>query len=81
MEKANTPSHMEWLALWQKALDLATSEAIPENVFDSDTRSRLTVFLCCEALESGRRERKSRPKGQATIKQLRIDGKPADILQ
>ena len=74
------PTHEEWLALWQKALDLATSEAIPESVFDSDTRSRLTVFLCCEALESGRRERQSRPKGRE-LKQLRIDGKPADVLQ
>lgn len=61
MKKTTTPTHAEWLALWQKALDLATSEAIPETVFDSDTRSRLTVFLCCEALESGRRERAKAP--------------------
>lgn len=58
------PTHEEWLKLWHSALDLATCEAIPESVFDSDTRSRLTVFLCCEALEAGRREKKKHPKGR-----------------
>jgi hypothetical protein len=79
MKKA-TLTHEEWLSLWQKALDLATCEAIPLDVLDDYTRHRLTVFLCVQASEAGRRERKLRPK-VPTLKQLRIDGKPADVLQ
>lgn len=75
-----TTTHTEWLELWQSALNLATSEAIPLDILDDYTRSRLTVFLCVQASEAGRREKKKRPKGR-TLKQLRIDGSPADLLQ
>lgn len=80
MEKT-TPTHEEWLKLWQSALNLATSEAIPLDILDDYTRHRLTVFLCVQASETGRRERKSRRPKVKVIKQLRIDGKPADVLQ
>lgn len=78
MKKATAPTHEEWLNLWHAALALATCEAIPETIFDSDTRSRLTVFLCGEALDAGRRQREKKkcPKGRCALK-----SKPTDVIQ
>lgn len=66
MEKMTTT---EWTVLWNQALDIAMSEAIPEEILDSYTRQRLTGFLCEKALKSGRRERngkKRQPRQQKT---------------
>lgn len=73
MKKTNIPiTHTEWLALWQKALDLAMCKEIPDEIFDNYTRHRLTGFLCDQSFESGRQERR---------RKKRMRGKPTDVIQ
>lgn len=73
MEKTNPPiTHTEWLALWHKALALATCEAIPDEIFDNYTRHRLIAFLCDQSFESGRQDRR---------RKKRMRGKPTDAFQ
>lgn len=62
----------EWAELWNKALDLAMSQSIPEEIFDTYSRQRLTGFLCDQSFESGRQERR---------RKKRISGKPTDVIQ
>lgn len=53
-----------WSDLWNKALDVAMCEAIPESILDSYTRSRLTSFLCDQTFQAGRQNR-NREKSRA----------------
>jgi len=69
---ATTPTHTEWLALWHKALALATCEAIPDEIFDNYTRHRLIGFLCDQSFESGRQDRR---------RKKRMRSKPTDTVQ